>query len=197
MSWTPPSFEDTREFGAVIEEGWYDMALTNVVAKKSSNGNPMIVGTWTVDRGEFAGVSIRDWYTLGLESQIGEGKLKSIGVKTGFAWEPLTPLKNFAKQFVEQDPILRLSGKVIHRYSVEQPGGGGWKNNVKKEEWEAAKAEGLSVGINPSIVAFGVAKEEPDLEKLVATYGEEKAEEEPDEPAIPEAFDEPDDDLPF
>ena len=201
QAYIPPSFDDTEEFGAVIPAKWHDFSLCRMWDTVSSSGNPQLVGIFVADNGEHAGQRVYEYYPLGLPSKIGEGKLKSLGVKSGFKWKGGIPLDEFAKQFVDFDDPLRISGLVQHQYSIKAVTGG-WKNVDKKvfDDWEGDK------NIRASLRKYGVAKDEADLE-LECAYGDpatefkEGQDEEEDEYEDYEEYDEDldaeEDDVPF
>jgi len=175
------SFDDAREFGSVIDEGWHDASLTRMWDEMSkSSGNPMLVGIFTVDSGDCKGLSVREYYPLGLPSKIGEGKLKSLGVKSGYRWEGGLPLDEFARQFVDFESPLRVSIQIRHNYSLKV-GTGGWKDVKTRQEYDAWEGQ---KSIKPTIVRYGVANGEAEL-LLEASYGN---------PDVKEVVDEAEDD---
>lgn len=199
MSYIPPSFEDTREFGSTIDAGWQDFSLVRMWDTVSKSDNPMLVGIFVADNGEHAGQELRDYYPLGTPKQFGESKLKTLGVKSGFKWQGGGSLEEFARQFVEFETPLRISIKVEHELAIKSSSGT-WKNNVKQEEFDAWEGE---KSIRPKVGRYGVAKSDPDL-TLEPQYGDPSEETFVDEdedfqsaaPDAGDSFDE-DDDMPF
>ena len=117
MSFQVPNYDDvSREGASLPSEGRHDVTLTNVEAKRSSNGNPMIVLTETVDNGEDAGHALREFLVFTEGSNLAWSRLANICDAADFEWSEASTLEAFAAQF----PLnrLRWSTEVEHQYKV-------------------------------------------------------------------------------
>lgn len=58
------NLDDVGSAFTVIEPGKYPAIVTNIEEKESSSGNPMLVWTWEIQGGEYAGQEIRSYTSL-------------------------------------------------------------------------------------------------------------------------------------
>lgn len=132
MTFYVPDFETVDSRGRnICGTGRQDFTLTRFAADTSNSGNDMMVIKLTADNGDNAGHSIKEYIVFGLESRMGEAKLKRILECAGSRWEQRPDLNSFVAQFPENK--LRVSAFVEHAYSIKE--GNDWVD-VPEERWE-------------------------------------------------------------
>lgn len=202
-------FESTPEIGEVVAEGRQDFSLAQMGWNRSKgSGNIQCVGTFICDNGGSMGLPVTEYFPMEAGGQkMGMGKLKSLGVKSGFPWELKPNMDSFVEQFVDFDEPLRFSALVVHQYNIRSMTGGTDKYDVSKEEFDNWPGEKRIKAVIAN-GSYGTAANEAEfpVKPSVGIPGEKNDEYEPDSfdsgnNTPPQQQDdssfEPDDDLPF
>lgn len=138
MSFKPKKFDNVAPSGEfkVPDEGWQDVTITEIKTDTTkSKGQPMLVLTLTIDNGEDAGYSWKEYCVLAPDTDYGWGRLRAICDATGHQWsDDAETIQQFALQFPEGK--LRMAVDVEHRYAVK-----GWVDQNSRYAWENLRPE--------------------------------------------------------
>jgi hypothetical protein len=154
-----PGYNETSSSSGTPSEGPHNASLKMMEYEVSSAGNDMLVATFTIDEGEFAGSDLTEYLVMGHSSGVGESQLKefaeNVSTKAhpdGFEWsQDVASWDEFAEQFVTSPP-LRVTIKLAHEFSIETERG--WKNDVTEEKYEEHKDEGGKGRISADIFGY-------------------------------------------
>lgn len=191
MAFQTPDYDSVESSASEFElpdEGWHDVTITHVEAARTNRGShPMLVLTFTIDSGQDAGYSWKEYCAFIPGKKYGWARLKAICEAASYSWKKANTIEKFAAQFPEGE--LRLSVDVEYRYSVK-----GFTDEANRYRWTKVEPERTAdciyeqwVDVQPSTWEEWEGEEKSRMAQTRDTrdYSQVYAPPENDEPTMP------------
>lgn len=117
-----------EDAGILVPKDWHDATITNWIIAQTKKGMPMINVVMTLDNGTFQGSEFTEYCVMGMQSGMGEAKLKKILLAAGRTESDLWEDKPTFGAFVRQFPVgtMRVGVLVDHEHQI----------NTGPKQWE-------------------------------------------------------------